>query len=201
MERELAGLADGAAEEEEADSGGDGEAADRGLRGEGGERAGLEDAVAAVVEEQGAGGVVEPEEAEEEADVADARGDEGFFRGGGGGRFVEPEADEQIRSEADEFPADEEKQEAVGDEEAEHRGGEETEEAEELLGAVVEGVNQQRPHTSVLLNAHRATDGVLQQRGSKLDALGPMVDGQPGQNHHWNGIGHVASHATGCSLM
>ena len=40
----------------------------------------------------------------------------------------------------------------------------------ELLGAVVEGVYQQRPHTSVLRNAHRATDGVLQQFTAMLDA-------------------------------
>ena len=62
-----------------------------------------------------------------------------------------------------------------------------------LLGTVVQGVDEQRPDTRIVRNAHRAIKGVLQQSGSKLDALGPMVDGQPGQNHHWNGIGHIAS--------
>ena len=64
----------------------------------------------------------------------------------------------------------------------------------ELLGAVVGSVDDQRLHTSVLIvYAHRAADGILQQRGSELDALGPMVDGQAGQDHHRNGFGHVAS--------
>ncbi len=33
---------------------------------------------------------------EQKAEIADAGRDEGFFRGGRGGGFVEPEADEQI---------------------------------------------------------------------------------------------------------
>lgn len=71
----------------------------------------------------------------------------------------------------------------------------------ELLCAVMQGVDQQRADTDVLRDAHCATDGVLQQSGSKLDALGTMVNGQAGENQHWNGIGHVASHAAGCRLV
>ena len=71
----------------------------------------------------------------------------------------------------------------------------------ELLGAGVEGVDEQRPDTGVLRNAHRATDRILEKGCPKLDALRSVVDSQPGQNHHWNGIGYVASHVAGCRLM
>jgi hypothetical protein len=47
---------------------------------------------------------------------------------------VEPEADQEVRGEADELPADEEREQAVADEDAEHRGGEQAEEAEEPRG-------------------------------------------------------------------
>ena len=46
-----------------------------------------------------------------------------------------------------------------------------------LLGAVVEGVDEQRPDTGVLRNAHRATDCILQEGCPKLDALRSVVDG------------------------
>ena len=32
-------------------------------------------------------------------------------------------------------------------------------------------------------NAHRTTNGIVQQGCSELDAWGPMVNGQPGQYH------------------
>ena len=51
-----------------------------------GEGGALEAAGAGVVEEQRAGLGVEPDHADEEAEVADAGGDEGFLRGGGGAR-------------------------------------------------------------------------------------------------------------------
>ena len=93
--------------------------------------AAFEAAGAGVVEEQGAGLGVEPDHADEEAEVADAGGDEGFFRGGGGFGLGVPEADEEVGGEADDLPAHEEQQQAVGDDDAEHGSGEEGEEAEE----------------------------------------------------------------------
>ena len=63
--------------------------------------------------------------------IADARGDERFLRRRRGARFVNPEADEQIGGEPDQFPADEEKKQAVGDDDAEHGGGEKREVGEE----------------------------------------------------------------------
>ena len=75
--------------------------------------------------------MLEPEQAQQETEVADAGGDEGLLGGGGGRRLVEPKTDQQVGGEADEFPADEEKEEAVGHQQSQHGGGEEAEEAEE----------------------------------------------------------------------
>ena len=47
-------------------------------------------------------------EADDEAQVAHAVGDEGLDRGVAGELLVEVEADQQIRTQADEFPEDEE---------------------------------------------------------------------------------------------
>ena len=47
------------------------------------------------------------EHGEQEAEVADAIDDEGFFAGVGGGILAEVEADEQVRRQAHAFPADE----------------------------------------------------------------------------------------------
>ena len=80
-----------------------------------------------IVEEQRAAAVIEPEHAEEKSDVADARGDERFLRRCGRARFVNPEPNQQIRREPDQFPANEEQEQAVRDDHAEHRGGEKRE--------------------------------------------------------------------------
>ena len=52
-------------------------------------RRGFEAARAAIVEEQRAGLCVEPDHAEEEAEVSDAGGEEGFLCGGCGARVCE----------------------------------------------------------------------------------------------------------------
>ena len=100
-----------------------------------------------VIEKQRAGLREEPDDAEEKEDIADARGEEGFFRGRGGRGLLIPEADEQIRGEADDLPAHEEQQQAVGDDDAEHGSGKEREEAEEagevfVVGHVADGVDE-----------------------------------------------------------
>src|SRR5882672_5099297 len=87
----------------------------------------------AIIEKERARRVIEPQHAEQQAEVANAGREKGLLGGGSGGRFVKPEADEQVRGETYEFPADEEQQEAVGDEQPEHRGGEEAQETEELF--------------------------------------------------------------------
>ena len=65
----------------------------------------------------------------------------------------------------------------------------------------MQGVDDQRPHIGILRNAHRTSDRVLQQGHTELEALGTMVKGQLGQDHHRSGIGHIASHVAGGRLM
>ena len=57
------------------------------LRGQVGEGETFERADAVVIEEQGAGLREEPDDSERKENIADARGDKGFFRGGRGGGF------------------------------------------------------------------------------------------------------------------
>ena len=99
MERELSRLADCAAENQQRD--------ERGAGAEQKEPGVFEATMAIVVKEQRAAAAVEPENAEEKSDIADARGDERFFCGGGGARFVYPESNEEVGREPDQFPTDE----------------------------------------------------------------------------------------------
>ena len=71
------------------------------------------------------------EHGEEEAEVADAVDDEGFFACVGCGFFTEVETDEEVRGEAYAFPADEEEQEVGGEDEDRHEEHEEVEIGEE----------------------------------------------------------------------
>ena len=131
VQRDLAGLAGGPAEDEDADGGREGEAEDGGVRDECGQGGAFEASRAGVVEKQRAGFGVEPDHAEEEDEVTDAGGNEGFLGGGGGFGLGVPEADEEVGSKADDLPAHEEEQEAVRDDDAEHGSGEEREKTEE----------------------------------------------------------------------
>ena len=56
---------------------------------------------------------VDQQDRQQEAEVAEARDEEGLLGGRGGGRPVEPEADEQVGREADHLPEDVDQQEAV----------------------------------------------------------------------------------------
>ncbi len=73
----------------------------------------------------------EEEHGEQEAEVADAVDDECLAAGVGGGGLLEVEADEQVRGEADAFPADEEQQEVGGEDQHQHEEHEEVEVGEE----------------------------------------------------------------------
>ena len=129
------------------------------------ERQSFERTGAVIVEEQRAGLGEEPDHAEEEKDVADAGGEEGFFgRGRGGGPLI-PEADEQIRGEADDFPGHEEQQHAVGDDHAQHgsrKEGEEAEEAGEVLvvGHVADGINEDEQAHEADHHQHDGGEGI-----------------------------------------
>ena len=124
VERELAGLANRTAEEQQANRRAGRESANGRMRNHLRQRVLFEAAAPGIVEEQRAGLGVEPHDAEEEEHVADARGDEGLLGRRRRAGLVEPEADEQVAREAHQLPAHEEQQQVVRDDEAEHRGGE-----------------------------------------------------------------------------
>ena len=121
VERDLRGFAGGSDDEQEGDGGEDaavpvGVGADAGEDMSEVERAEVGD---------------DQEHREEEAEVADAVDDEGFFAGVRGGVLFEVEADEEVRGETDSLPADEEEQEALGEDQDGHEEHEEVEVGEE----------------------------------------------------------------------
>ena len=73
-----------------------------------------------LLEIQRAEGRKQQQHAEDKAEIADAVDDERLLAGVGGRLFAEPEADEEVRTEADPFPADEHHQEARAEHEHEH---------------------------------------------------------------------------------
>ena len=147
MQRKLAALAHGSGKDEQANGAGGAEAKARVLREQVDERETFKRAHAVVVEEQRAGLRVQPHDAEQKENIADARGDESFFRGGRGSGLLIPEADEQIRGEADDLPTHEEQQQAIRDDYAQHCSGKERHEAEEareilVVGHVAHGIDE-----------------------------------------------------------
>ena len=77
--------------------------------------------------------VPDHEDAERHADVADRVHDEGLLGRRHGGRALPPEADQQVRREADEPPAGEQEHEVPGEHEQQHREHEQVEVREEAL--------------------------------------------------------------------
>src|SRR5438094_389083 len=67
--------------------------------------------------------VITPEDAEKKSHVADARGNERFFRRSCGARPVDPKSNEQIRREPDQFPKNEQQKQTVRDDDAKHCAG------------------------------------------------------------------------------
>src|SRR5580704_3658535 len=70
-------------------------------------------------------GVEDQQNGEHDADVADDVDDERLAGGGYGRRFKEPEADQEVRGESDEPPADKQPDEVIGEHQREHREDEE----------------------------------------------------------------------------
>ncbi len=68
--------------------------------------------------------VIDGEDAEREAEIADAVDDEGLDRRGVGGGPVVPEADQQIGAEPDALPAEEQLHEIVRRHQHQHEEGE-----------------------------------------------------------------------------
>src|SRR5216110_1684546 len=117
MQRELSGLADCSEKNQQRD--------ERGAGAEHGQAGAFETAFAAVVKKKCAAAIVEPEHAEKKSHVADARGDECLLCGSRCARSLNPEADEQIRREPNQFPKNEKQKQTVRDDHTEHGAGEE----------------------------------------------------------------------------
>ena len=77
------------------------------------------------------------QERREQAEVANTSDDERLLGGGGSARLVEPEADEQVRTKADQLPEDEDLKEVVREDEPEHGEGEQAQVGEVAAFAVV----------------------------------------------------------------
>ena len=115
VERELGGLADGTAEDEE--HGGRKYAAeDRGIGGVEGIEAAFHR-----VESEAARDSPQHEDADHETEVADAVAEEGFFRRIRRGVFLVPVTDEQVGAKSDQLPEDEGHDEVVRQHDAGHR--------------------------------------------------------------------------------
>ena len=85
----------------------------------------------------GAEGREHQRDRQREADVTDTVDDERLLGGGSGRRLVLPEADEQVRRQADALPAQEQAHEVGRQDQREHRGDEQVEVAEEAAATRV----------------------------------------------------------------
>ena len=102
------------------------------------------------VERAGAGRALHDEErhdhADDQPDVAGARGEEGLERGVAVRLLLPPVPDQHERAEADELPADEHLERVVGDDEQQHRRGEEAERRVEVREPAVAAHVLERVH-------------------------------------------------------
>ena len=76
-------------------------------------------------------------DADEQADVADAHGEERLQRGAGVGLLLPPVADQHERAEAHDLPAEDELDRVLGEDHHEHAGGEQRHGGEEVRVAAV----------------------------------------------------------------
>ena len=116
------------------------------------------------------------EDAEREAEIADAVDDEGLDRGRVCRRALEPESDEQVRGEADAFPAEVELDEIVGRHQRQHGEGEHRQIGEEprpvrVVRHVADGIDvDERRHGG---------DDDEHHHGQRVDAEGPVDRERP----------------------
>ena len=103
------------------------------------------------------------------AQVADPVDHEGLLGRGGRGRLVLPEADQQVRGQADALPADEQHQVVVGQDQQQHGGDEQVEEGEEPAPPLVVG------HVADRVDVDQAAHAGDQQHEDD----GQLVDQQP----------------------
>ncbi len=121
-----------------------------------------------------AGGEEQREDAKREAEIADAVDDEGLDGGGIGAGFLEPEADQQIRGQADAFPAHVELHEVVGGHQHQHREGEQRQVGEEARAVRIVA------HVADAVEMHQRRDGVdhHQHDGGELVDLQRPIDAE-----------------------
>ncbi len=174
VERQLGRLGDGATEQPERD---EVERARRELSGRGGverqrevERPGLED---------------EQEERERHRRVADRVHDERLLRGRHRLRPVVVEADQEVRGEADEAPADEQQQQVAAHHEHQHREDEEGHVGEVaallvLALHVADRVPDDQPADAGDDQHHRQRDRVDEDLHRHLELAEPELDAEPG---------------------
>ena len=120
------------------------------------------------------------QDSEQETEVAEAVGDEGFFRRIRRAGFFKPEPDEQVAGHADEFPEDEKLDEIVRQHDAEHREREQAQAGEEarepaVFAHVAEGINVDRAADTGDDEHHHQAQGIELQPEIHVQ----IADGQP----------------------
>ena len=122
-----------------------------------------------VDEGRGAEGCQHQHDRQRHAHVTDAVDHERLLRSSCGRRLVLPEADQQVRRQADALPADEEHQVVVGQDEQQHRGDEQVEESEEAAPSII------MRHVADGVHVDQTADAGDQQHEND----GELVDEQP----------------------
>ena len=117
------------------------------------------------------------EDAERKAEIADTVDEKGLDRRGVGGGPVVPEADQQIRHQADTFPAEEQLNEVVGGDQRQHEKGEEAQIGHEprdrlVLGHVADGIDMDHRRDDGHDEDHHPAQGVEPERPVDIDPAG-----------------------------
>ena len=135
-------------------------------------------------ESQRLGELINEEDAEREAEIADAVDDKGLDRRGVGGGLLIPEADQQIGSETDALPAEEHLHQIIGGHQHQHGEGEQRQIGEEARTVRI------FVHVADRIEVHEARHGVdhdEHHRRQRVDAQGPvdahLAGGHPVAEH------------------
>ena len=169
VERQLSRLAGSADQQKKRDGGGFA----------GGQQIGglLEDDV---VRERAEGGE-DQHQRDQEAEVADPVDDERLLAGRRRRRLLEPERDQQVGAEPDQFPPDEQHGEVVGQHQDQHRGDEQVEVGEEPAESrvavhVADRVDMDEESDSGDDEGHHRRQRVPQERGVDAEARDPVEE-------------------------
>jgi len=116
-------------------------------------------------------------DAEGETEIADAIDDERLDRGGIGGGPVAPEADQQVRHQADAFPAEEQLDEIVGGDQRQHGESEQAQIRHEardrrILGHVADRIDVHHCRDDGHDEDHDAAQRIEPDRPADIDAAG-----------------------------